>query len=64
MLYGKLDLFDQPKHPLLSPQAAMERKNKEREEIEQLTALFLMKGGTISRHEPQERQPDKRFGEK
>lgn len=64
MEYGNQNLFDQPKQPLLSSEAAIAKKNKERQEIESLTALFLMKGGTISQHTPLERQPDKRFGEK
>lgn len=35
----------------------MLKKEKERQEIESLTALFLASGGKISRHAPQERQP-------
>lgn len=64
MEYGNQNLFDQPKQPLLSSQAAMAKKNKERQEIESLTALFLLQGGKISRHEPQERQAWKPLNER
>ena len=52
MEYGDSNLFDQPKQPLLSSEAAIAKKNKERQEIESLTALFLMKGGKISQTNP------------
>ena len=42
----------------------MLKKEKERQEIESLTALFLANGGKISRHEPQERQAWKPLNER
>ena len=42
----------------------MLKKEKERQEIESLTALFLAGGGKISRHEPQERQAWKPLNER
>lgn len=42
----------------------MLKKERERQEIESLTALFLAKGGVISRHEPQERQAWKPLNER
>lgn len=64
MEYGNSNLFDQPKHPQVSLRAAMLKKDKERQEIESLTALFLASGGKISRHEPQERQAWKPLNER
>lgn len=42
----------------------MLKKEKERQEIESLTALYLAGGGKISRHEPQERQAWKPLNER
>ena len=64
MEYGNQNLYDQPREPQVSLRAAMLKKEKERQEIESLTALFLASGGKISRHEPQERQAWKPLNER
>ena len=55
MEYGNRDLHTEPQKPLLSLGAAIEKKNREREEIESLTALFLRSGGSIVKIQPGER---------
>jgi hypothetical protein len=64
MEYGTQNLYEQPKQPQVSLRAAMQKKDKERQEIESLTALYLASGGKISRHEPQERQAWKPLNER
>lgn len=64
MEYGNQNLYDQPKQPQVSLRAAMLKKERERQEIESLTAVFLAQGGTISRHAPQERQAWKPLNER